>query len=48
MHGKKSELQATFWSENLKGRGHVEEVGISWKILFNRLLGKRIGSDKVR
>jgi hypothetical protein len=31
----KSELQAKFWFENLKGRGHVEEVGIAWRILFN-------------
>jgi hypothetical protein len=29
----KSELQAKSWPENLKGRGHVEEVGIDRRII---------------
>jgi hypothetical protein len=48
----KSDLKEKFWSENVKGRGHMEEVGIDWRILFNRPWENRVldgtGSDKIR
>jgi hypothetical protein len=37
----KSEFLAKIWSENLKGRSHVEEVGTYWRILFKQTLGKQ-------
>lgn len=48
----KSELQAKFLSVNLKGRGHMEKVGIGYRILFNGPWENRVldgtGSVKIR
>jgi len=32
-----------FWSENLKGRNHSEDLGIDGKIILERILWKQIG-----
>jgi hypothetical protein len=28
------EMRTKFWSENLKGRGHVEDIGVHGKIIL--------------
>jgi len=32
-----------FWLGNLKGRGHLEDLGIDEKIILEWMLGKYIG-----
>jgi hypothetical protein len=33
-------MHTTFWSENLKERGHFEDLGIDVRIIFERILRK--------
>jgi hypothetical protein len=33
-------MHTKVWSENLKGRDHLEDQGIDEKIIFERMLGK--------
>jgi hypothetical protein len=33
-------MRTKFWSENLKGRDHSEDMGIDGKIILQRMLGK--------
>jgi hypothetical protein len=33
-------MHTKFWSENLKGRDHSENLGKDWKIILKRILGK--------
>jgi hypothetical protein len=35
------EIHTKFWSENLKGRGHSEDLGVCGKITLERILGKK-------
>jgi len=30
----------TFWLENLKGRDHLEDIGVDVEIILERILGK--------
>jgi hypothetical protein len=38
MHGR-DEKYTTFWSVNLEGRDHLEDLGIDGKIILKRILG---------
>jgi hypothetical protein len=38
--GERGEMHAEFWSENLKGRDHSEDLGIDGKITVEWTLGK--------
>jgi hypothetical protein len=33
-----------FWSENMKGRDHLEELGVNGRIKLERILKNRVGS----
>jgi hypothetical protein len=33
-------MHTKFWSENLKGRDHVEDLGMDKKIILEWMLGK--------
>jgi hypothetical protein len=33
-------MHAKFWSENLKGRDHSEDLGVNGKIIVEWILGK--------
>jgi len=34
------EMRTKFWSENLKGRNHLENLDVDGKIILKRILGK--------
>jgi hypothetical protein len=34
---------ALFWSENLKGRDHSEDLGVDGRVIFEWILGKSSG-----
>jgi len=36
------EMHTNFWSENLKGRDHSEDVFVNAKIVLEWILGKRL------
>jgi hypothetical protein len=33
-------MRTKFWSENLKGREHLEELGVDGRIILEWILGK--------
>jgi hypothetical protein len=33
-------MHTKFWSEDLKGRNHVEDLGIDGKIILDYIIGK--------
>jgi hypothetical protein len=37
-------MNITFWSENLKGRGHSEDLDVDGKIIIDWFKGKQVGS----
>jgi hypothetical protein len=37
---EKREMQAKFWSRNLKGRDHLEDSGANERTILKRILGK--------
>jgi hypothetical protein len=37
-------MRTVFWSENLKGRDHTENVGVNRMIILEWILGKRCGN----
>jgi len=39
-HMGEMEMQTKLWSENLKGRDHLEDIGIDEKIILEWILGK--------
>jgi len=39
-HGRKREMHAIFWLENLKGRDQLEDLGIHGKVTLEWILGK--------
>jgi hypothetical protein len=36
-------MRTVFWFESLKGRDHLEDVGIDGRIILQRILGKQGG-----
>jgi hypothetical protein len=36
---------SSFWLENLKGRGHFEDLGLDWRIILEYRVG-RCGLDE--
>jgi hypothetical protein len=36
----RTDKKAEFWSENLKGRDHVEDLGVVGKVILEWILGK--------
>jgi hypothetical protein len=43
MNSADHEVHTIFWSENVKGRDHVEDLGVNGKIILERILGKEGG-----
>jgi hypothetical protein len=39
MHGR-NEMHVKFWSENLKERDHLEDIGTDGKMILECILGK--------
>jgi hypothetical protein len=40
MHGRDEKCMQNFWLENLKGRDHMEEIGIGGQIILEWFSGK--------
>jgi hypothetical protein len=38
-HGGDAKFIQTFWSENLKGRAHSEDLGVDERIILECILG---------
>jgi hypothetical protein len=39
-HRKRREMLTKFWSENLKGRDHLEDLGVGGRIILEGILGE--------
>jgi hypothetical protein len=42
-HGRNQETQIKYWSENLKGKDHLEDLGIDERKLLKWILKKECG-----
>jgi hypothetical protein len=42
MHGRDEKIHTKFWLEKLKGKDHLEDLGIDGKIILELILGKQV------
>jgi hypothetical protein len=38
-------MDTVSWFENRKGRYHLEDIGVNWKIILYRIIWFRIGTS---
>jgi hypothetical protein len=41
--GRCEKLIESFWSENLKGKDHSEDINVEGRIILERILGEKCG-----